>query len=87
MTTTIYDRALDLAVEERCAGMTPAEMISTLREMNLLDPTRCKAFLAKEMVTALTDGGMTKIEAMYTAAEHFCCSYECIRKYVYYTYK
>jgi len=87
MIQTIYDRALRRTIACRTAGLTPSEVIETLQSLNLLSPARCKAFLAKERVAELMAEGMTKIDAMFQTAEEFCCSYECIRKYIYYIYK
>ena len=85
--TTVYDRVLDCLIAERCKGMTLPAVIAAMRSMHLLDPIRCKAFLAKELVAEMVAAGMPKVDAMYVASDRLCCSYESVRKYVYYNYK
>lgn len=87
MLQTIYYKALVSAVAKLCAEKEPTQVIETLQELNLLDPKRCKAFLVKNFVVDKVNEGMGKTDAMYEAAEKYCCSYECVRKYIYYTYK
>ena len=84
MTLTAYDK---MFVEKICPNeshLSNKELIEKLMSLNLLDHKRCRALLVRDFVDELVKNGSTKIDAMYEAADKFCCSYECIRKYIYY---
>lgn len=81
---TVYDKALLDMVSQRLSTLTATEATERLIELGLIDNNRCKAMIIRDFVDKLVADGESKVEAMYTAAEKFCCSYECIRKYIYY---
>ncbi len=81
---TVYDKML---IEKLCPEeeeMTPQALMESLLKRNLLDQKRCRALLVRDFVDESVRKGSTKIDAMYEAADRFCCSYDSIRKYVYY---
>ena len=44
----------------------------------------CKVLKIREFVAALQKNGMKKIDAMWMASEQFACTYEYVRKCMYY---
>lgn len=81
---TAYDKML---IEKLCppqSALTASQLMESLVTRNLLDQRRCRALLVQDFVDDLVKKGSTKIDAMYVAAEKFCCSYENVRKYIYY---
>ncbi len=81
---TVYDKLLIERLGAEYSEATAMELIEELLRRNLLDHKRCKALMVQEFVDGLVKKGEMKTDAMYEAAERFCCSYDCIRKYVYY---
>jgi len=81
---TIYEKELAAAVEKRCGGMSVAALLEQLVAMGVVDYTRCKVLAVREYVASLMRGGNKKIDSMWIASEKFCCSYEYVRKCIYY---
>ena len=52
--------------------------------MGVVDYTRCKILAVRNVVDEMVKKGMKKSDAMWSAAEQFACSYEYIRKCMYY---
>lgn len=83
---TVYDRYLIGALcrlypdEVACV----ARLVERLIRMGVVDPVRCKVMVVRRYVERRVRDGMKKVEAMYDAAERFCCSYEYVRKCMYY---
>lgn len=50
----------------------------------MIDITLCKVLTIREFVAALQKNGMKKIDAMWMASEQFACTYEYVRKCMYY---
>ena len=78
MTLTVYDKQLIGEVER----MFP--VVERLIRMGVVDTVRCKILVVREYVNELVGRGTGKVDAMYMAAEKFCCSYEYVRKCMYY---
>ena len=53
-------------------------------DMGVIDFSRCKILAVKNWVEQLVKHGEKKIDAMWKAAEYFACSYEYVRKCMYY---
>ncbi len=81
---TTYEKKLADLVEMRYADMSAKELICKLIEIGVVDYSRCKILAVRETVAKLIKNGMKKTDAMWTAAEQFACSYEYVRKCVYY---
>lgn len=81
---TIYEKKLSFQLLQRYPKITPEEMIAKLIEIGVIDATRCKVLSVREYVNSLLQQGYKKIDAMWKATEIFSCSYEYIRKCMYY---
>lgn len=81
---TVYDRQLIRSVERMFPGQGAGAVVEKLICMGVVDTVRCKVLVVREYVGELVRGGAGKVAAMYMAAEKFCCSYEYVRKCMYY---
>lgn len=84
MKLTIYDKQLIGSIERLYPEMDTAMLVERLIEMGVVDSVRCKVLVVREHVHELVSKGYGKVDAMYAAAERFCCSYEYVRKCMYY---
>ena len=50
----------------------------------MVDHTRCKVLAVRRWVEKAVRRGSRQVDAMYQAAEEFACSYEYVRKCMYY---
>lgn len=66
------------------AGECPAQITKRLINMGVVDFSRCKILCVRNFVDIQIKEGKKKNDAMWIAAEKFSCSYEYIRKCVYY---
>lgn len=78
--------ARELLLKE-CRGLSSSRTIDHLFECGLLSHSRCKAFLANNMVAEHLKEGVTKMEAMELVAGEMGCSVATIRNYIYYDFK
>jgi hypothetical protein len=81
---TTYEKELARTLEERYGDIPAGRLFEKLCRMGVVDYTRCKTLVVRQYVDMLVKEGRTKTDAMWMAAEKFVCSYECVRKYVYY---
>lgn len=81
---TTYEKQLVEMVEQRCGELAPREVIQKLIQVGVVDYSRCKVLAVREYVDTRVKNGEKKIDAMWQAAERFVCTYEYIRKCVYY---
>lgn len=81
---TIYVKELIMMLDRKYGTLSPGEMADKLFEIGVVDHTLCKVLAVREFVAKKVKNGEKKIDAMWNAAEHFCCTYEYIRKCVYY---
>jgi len=84
MQLTRYQKDLAQIVETRYAGMSPAALVAELCRIGVVDHTLCKVLAVRRWVDDAVKGGHRKVEAMWMASEHFCSSYEYVRKCMYY---
>lgn len=84
MKLNIYDKRLIESLERVCPGTQTGELVERLIRMGVVDTVRCKVLVVREYVNELVMAGSGKVDAMYLAAETFCCSYEYVRKCMYY---
>lgn len=81
---TIYLKELLDCLEKRHGAVSAREMTEALLGLGLIDHTLCKAMAVRERFYDLIGQGYRKIDAMWMTSEKFCCSYEYVRKCVYY---
>ncbi len=84
MKLNIYDRQLIDKMADLFPGADTATVVEQLIRIGVIDSTRCKILLIRENVDALVKQGQGKVEAMFITADKFCCSYEYVRKCMYY---
>ena len=82
--TTTYQRELKQQILLNHPNCTVDELIDLLYEMGVVDQTRCKVLAVRRWVENQVKKGKGKVDTMYQAAEHFACSYEYVRKCIYY---
>lgn len=81
---TVYLTAVLSHIEARYGNLSGGELAGKLAQMGLLDPTLCKVLAVRQEVEALMRRGEKKVDAMWMATEKFSCTYEYVRKCVYY---
>lgn len=81
---TTYERGLLEIIDRHYATLSPRELTQKLIEMGIIDFSRLKVLAVREYVAELVHGGERKINAMWIASEHFACTYEYVRKCIYY---
>ncbi len=81
---TIYVKELISMLDRKYDALSAGETVRKLFEIGVVDHTLCKVLAVREFVSEKVEAGDKKIDAMWRAAEHFCCSYEYVRKCVYY---
>ena len=81
---TRYVKELVDLIDKRYGNLSASQITDKLFEIGVVDHTLCKVLAVREFVNDKVKNGHKKIDAMWEAAEHFCCTYEYIRKCVYY---
>ncbi|MCC8036015.1 MAG: hypothetical protein LIO77_08830 [Rikenellaceae bacterium] len=81
---TVYITELLAQIEARFGKLSAGELTAKLLELGIVDHTLCKVLAVRQEVARLTAGGMRRTDAMWHATEKFCCSYEYVRKCMYY---
>jgi hypothetical protein len=81
---TRYERELARLVAERYGELPAAGLVEELCRIGVIDYSRCKVLAVRRWVEEAVKGGTKKTDAMWQAAEHFCCTYEYVRKCMYY---
>lgn len=81
---TIYQRQLKQQIAELHPDSSNDELLDLLFEMGVVDQTRCKVLAVRRWVDNAVREGSRKVDAMYQAADKFSCSYEYVRKCMYY---
>lgn len=84
MELTIYQREVARLVARRFKKLPPEDLVAELCRMGLIDHSICKVLAVRTWVAEATATGVKKLDAMWTASEKFCTSYEYIRKCIYY---
>lgn len=80
---TIIEKRVAEIMVARCGTEQARAVVEEMARLGMTDQKRCRAAVARECVRRLTSEGVSKVQAMYMAAEECCCSYECVRNYVY----
>lgn len=81
---TRYQKELVRTLNTRFGELTQEQLIEKLIRIGVIDPTLCKVLSIREFVAALQKSGLKKIDAMWVASEQFACTYEYVRKCMYY---
>ena len=81
---TRYEKELIRMIGMRFGELTPQQLVEKLTRIGVIDITLCKVLTIREFVAALQKNGMKKIDAMWMASEQFACTYEYVRKCMYY---
>ena len=84
MILTLYDRKVIDFMDRQFPGKEAGKFTEQLIRMGLVDNTKCKILMIREYVSEMVRKGSGKIDAMYSAAEEFCCSFDYVRKCIYY---
>ncbi|MCD7963479.1 MAG: hypothetical protein LUF90_08020 [Rikenellaceae bacterium] len=80
----IYQKIFRKIISESYNNPETTQLIEALIESGILDDTLLKVFIIRRFVFNKVEMGVTKLNAMWKATEEFCCSYEYVRKCVYY---
>ncbi len=81
---TRYEKELARIVAERYGEISVSELMERLCRIGVIDHTLCKVLTVRRHVEGLVREGTGKVDAMWLAAEHFCATYEYVRKCMYY---
>ncbi len=81
---TRYERALQEQLLNRYPNLETEELLEKLIALGVVDFSLCKILSVRAWVQRRVSEGGKKIDAMWEAADHFCCSYEYVRKCIYY---
>lgn len=81
---TTYEKELQRIVEKRFGNLSTGKLVEKLIEMGVIDFFKCKVLSVREYVGGRQKVGVKKNDAMWEAAEKFSCSYEYVRKCMYY---
>lgn len=81
---TTYEKELLQIIKENYSKLSPVEITQKLIEMGVVDHTRLKVLSVRDYVYRKVEGGERKVNAMWIASERFACTYEYIRKCLYY---
>lgn len=81
---TIYQKKLHELVRTHCEHPEGFDIIDMLFRVGVIDSTLVKVLVIREYVEELMRKGDTKLNAMWRATEIFACTYEYVRKCIYY---
>lgn len=81
---SLYQKKLEEIVEEWGGKKCPQDIIRLLFRIGVIDSTLVKVLVIREYVHRQVETGVSKLNAMWNATELFACTYEYVRKCVYY---
>ena len=81
---TVYQKRLHEIVQSHCPHANNGEIVDLLFRVGVIDSTLVKVLVIREYVEELMREGDSKLNAMWRATEIFACTYEYVRKCVYY---
>lgn len=84
MKMTTYEKQLFMILGKKYPNISAENLLKKLIEIGVLDFTLCKVLAVREYVDELVRVGSKKVDAMWCASEQFGCTYEYIRKCMYY---
>lgn len=77
-------KAYQKILAEMLNGMEPEKIIGKLMEIGVISITRMKVLAVREYCKCLAYQGIGKVDSMHLAADKFSCSFEYVRKCIYY---
>ena len=83
MPLTIYEKELIRILRTRCGELTTGQTVEKLTALGVIDSTLCKVLAVREYVRGIMETGIRKTD-LWLATERFACSYEYVRKCMYY---
>ena len=84
MTLTVYDKQLIGEVERMFPGHHAGEVVERLIRMGVVDTVRCKILVVREYVNERRGAAERQGRCHVHGCRKFCCSYEYVRKCMYY---
>lgn len=81
---TIYEKELKQLIQDKCPNYNPHQVVDMLFKMGVVDYSLCKVLAVRLWVEQQVKNGQGKVDAMWYASERFGCSYEYVRKCIYY---
>jgi hypothetical protein len=82
---TRYEKELARILVDNYGYAIPTDqLVEELFRIGVIDHTRCKVLAVRRWVEDAVKRGSGKVDAMWLAADHFCATYEYIRKCMYY---
>ncbi len=82
--TTTYVKTLLARIEEKYGDLSHSEFVSKLIDTGVVDFRLCRILAIREWVNADVKAGATKYQSMWHASKYFGCTYEYVRKCMYY---
>jgi hypothetical protein len=80
----IYQKRLREIVQSNDPCPERSEVVDLLFRVGVIDSTLVKVLVIRQYVEELMRQGETKLNAMWRATEIFACTYEYVRKCIYY---
>ncbi len=80
----MYLQQLTRIINERYPDRSSDQIVELLYRHGLIDFTMIKALVIREEVFRAVKSGKSKLTAMWEASEKFACTYEYVRKCIYY---
>ena len=84
MKLTRYQKELVRIVARKYGDLPAERMVEELCRIGVIDHTLCKVLAVRQWVGEAVKAGHGKVDAMWMASEHFCATYEYVRKCMYY---
>lgn len=81
---TIYEKQFSIIFQQKYPSLNTRQILEKLIEIGVIDFSLCKVLAVRSHVENLVKEGSKKVDAMWCASETFACSYEYIRKCMYY---
>jgi CheY-like chemotaxis protein len=81
---TLYQKRLNELVLTQMPQADGRQIVDRLFQLGVIDNTLLKVLVIREYVEKSVRQGESKLNAMWQATEIFACTYEYVRKCVYY---
>jgi hypothetical protein len=81
---TTYEKEFLSVFESKYGDADLRKTFELLVSMGLIEPTMCKVAVIRHFVNTQVADGVGKLDAMWNATEHFACTYEYVRRCMYY---
>lgn len=81
---TTYEKQLISAITQKYGQLDTEQLLEKLMQIGVVDYSMCKVLAVRRYVGETVEAGEKKIDAMWMATERFACSYEYVRKCIYY---